>query len=55
MVLAQADGYMAPADELLDRLRPTMVVRLPGCGHHQVLMNEQVRQKVVEFLAAVRG
>jgi hypothetical protein len=32
-----------------------MVVRLPGCGHHQVLMNEQVRQKVVEFLAAVRG
>ena len=55
VILAEADQYMWPADELLERLRPSNVLRLPGRGHHQVLMDDEAKRAAVEFLADLGG
>jgi pimeloyl-ACP methyl ester carboxylesterase len=55
VILAEADEYMWPAEELLRRLRPTNVLRLPDRGHHQVVPNDDVKEAVAEFLAELRG
>jgi len=55
VILAGADEYMRPADELLAQLRPSAVVHLPDCGHHQVMPNGDVKRAVAEFLADLRG
>jgi pimeloyl-ACP methyl ester carboxylesterase len=55
VILAEADEYMWPADELLGRLQPTNVLRLPDRGHHQVVSNDDVKRSVAEFLADLRG
>lgn len=55
MIVADADEYMWPAEELLAGLQPSEVLRLPDCGHHQVVPNDDVKRAVVEFLAELRG
>jgi pimeloyl-ACP methyl ester carboxylesterase len=55
VIVAEADEYMSPAEELLARLQPSKVLRLPDCGHHQVLPNDDVKRAVAEFLGELRG
>lgn len=53
VIVAEADEYMAKADELLTRLRPTKILRLHGKGHHQVMGDDEVKQAAVAFLRGV--
>ena len=55
VILAEADEYMSPADELVARLRPSDVLLLPDRGHDQIVPAIDVQRAVAEFLAPVRG
>jgi pimeloyl-ACP methyl ester carboxylesterase len=55
VILAEADEYMWPADELLEQLQPSAVLRLPDHGHYQVMPSDDVKRTAAHFLATVRG
>jgi non-heme chloroperoxidase len=48
--VAEHDQYMQPAGELIHRLAPTQTVLVPGRHHHDVLLDDEVRMRVVDFL-----
>jgi pimeloyl-ACP methyl ester carboxylesterase len=50
LVVAGHDEYMRPTGELVQRLEPTRVLEAPDRGHHDVLLDEDVRRAVVDFL-----
>jgi pimeloyl-ACP methyl ester carboxylesterase len=47
---AERDEYMRGHSTLVELLRPTRVLDVPGRGHHDVLLDEAVRREAVEFL-----
>jgi pimeloyl-ACP methyl ester carboxylesterase len=52
VIVADTDEYMPTADAFLAALEPSEIVVLHGMGHHDVLPNYDVKQKVVAFLRA---
>lgn len=50
VIVAENDEYMRETGELLKRLPAAEVLDVPGRGHHDVLLDDAVRDRVIAFL-----